>query len=99
MHLVVDTSVWSLVLRRPRIEKGDPYVREFVAHIEAEDVVFILGLILQELLDGVRSERAFGRMLRVLATFPLIAPGPRNTCPGSPSGEPLPPQGGAGKPG
>ena len=60
MNLVVDTSVWSLVLRRPRVDEADPFVRAFRAHIEAGDGIFLVGNILQELLDGVRAKKDFG---------------------------------------
>ncbi len=73
MNLVVDTSVWSLVLRRSRVEEGSPYVRAFRAHIEADDGVFLTGNILQELLDGLRDRKEFDRLVKLLDPFPLIA--------------------------
>ena len=57
MNLVVDTSVWSMVLRRARVEEGSPYVRAFRTHIEADDGIFLIGNILQELLDGLRDKK------------------------------------------
>lgn len=55
MNLVVDTSVWSLVLRRPRVNEDDPHVRIFRWHLESGDGIFLVGNIFQELLDGLRS--------------------------------------------
>jgi hypothetical protein len=72
VNLVVDTSVWSLVLRRPRVDEADPFVRAFRARIEAGDGVFLVGNILQELLDGVRAKKDFDRLLRFLDPFPLL---------------------------
>ena len=72
MNLVVDTSVWSLVLRRPRVDEADPFVCAFRAHIEAGDGIFLIGNILQELLDGVRAKKDFDRLLRLLEPFPLL---------------------------
>lgn len=72
MNLVVDTSVWSLVLRRPRVDEADPFVRAFRVHIEAGDGIFLIGNILQELLDGVRAKKDFDRLLRLLDPFPLL---------------------------
>lgn len=74
VHLVVDTCVWSLVLRRDAVDPGNPWVKSFVHHVEVGDAVVLLGPILQELLDGVRSERDFDRLLRTLEPFPVIGP-------------------------
>jgi len=78
VNIVVDTSVWSLVLRRDSVNKHDPHVRAFRACIEADDGLFLLGPILQELLDGLRSEQQFTRLLSALRPFPF-APLERQT--------------------
>ncbi len=89
MHLVVDTSVWSLVLRRPQVEENNPFVQAFRRHILQEDGLVLIGNILQELLDGVKSSRDFHRLLALLEPFPLLeltreiyveAAKLRNTC-------------------
>ena len=72
MNIVVDTSVWSLVLRRRRPRAADPWVDAFRAHIEAGDEIFITGVILQELLDGVRTTGDFERLLALMDPFPLL---------------------------
>ncbi|MFB3136648.1 MAG: PIN domain-containing protein [Nitrospirales bacterium] len=72
MNLVVDTSVWSLVLRRPQVEEANQFVRTFHAALEKGDGIFLIGSILQELLDGVRSSRDFDRLLKLLEPFPLL---------------------------
>ena len=72
MNLVVDTSVWSLVLRRPRVEETNRYVRAFRAHIEGGDGVFLIGSILQELLDGIRDKKDFDRLKNLLRPVPLV---------------------------
>ena len=72
MNIVVDTSVWSLVLRRRRVRGGDPSVQAFRGHVEAGNALFLVGPILQELLDGVRTRREFGRLLDILEPFPLL---------------------------
>jgi predicted nucleic acid-binding protein len=78
VNLAVDTSVWSLVLRRDLVNERDAHVRAFRACIEAGHGLFLVGPILQELLDGLRSERQFSRLLSVLKAVPL-APLHRNT--------------------
>lgn len=72
MNLVVDTSVWSLVLRRPRVNEAHPLVRTFRFHVESGDAIFLIGTILQELLDGVRSPEPCDRLLGLLEPFPLL---------------------------
>ena len=72
MNLVVDTSVWSLVLRRDRVDRDDPYVRAFHACLKAGHALHLVGPVLQELLDGLRSEQQFARLLAALAAFPLV---------------------------
>ena len=72
MNLVVDTSVWSLVLRRPRVDEDDPHVRTFRWHLESGDGLFVVGNILQELLDGLRSTKQFDRLLTLMDPYPLL---------------------------
>jgi predicted nucleic acid-binding protein len=72
VNLVVDTSVWSLVLRRPRVDEANPLVRAFRSRVEANDGIFLIGNILQELLDGLRSKKELARLVRFLEPFPLI---------------------------
>ena len=73
MNLVVDTSVWSLVLRRAHVTETHPLVRAFRRHIEAGDEIVLGGSILQEILDGLRERRDLERLVRYLAPFPLLA--------------------------
>lgn len=74
MNLVVDTSVWSLILRRPHVEVDNPFVQAFHRHLTAEDGLFLIGNILQELVDGLRSRSQFQRLTRSLEPFPLLVP-------------------------
>jgi predicted nucleic acid-binding protein len=71
VNLVVDTSVWSLILRRDRVNEHDAHVRTFRACIDAGHGLFLLGPIVQELLDGLRSAQQFSRLLSALEPFPL----------------------------
>jgi predicted nucleic acid-binding protein len=72
VNLVVDTSVWSLVLRRPRVDEADPHVRAFRWHLDSGDGLFLIGNIPQELLDGLRSTRQFDRLLTLLDPYLLL---------------------------
>ena len=71
MNIVVDTSVWSLVLRRDLVNEDDMHVRTLRACVEAGHGLVLLGPILQELLDGLRSTKQFSRLLSVLEPIPL----------------------------
>lgn len=72
MNLVVDTSVWSLVLRRPKVDDSNIHVQAFRTHLELSHRLFLTGNILQELLDGLRSSKQFDRLLQLLEPFPLL---------------------------
>lgn len=66
MKVVVDTSVWSVALRRRR-----PAVSESTALQELilENRVQLLGPVRQEVLTGIRDDAHFERLERYLATF------------------------------
>jgi len=72
VNFVVDTCVWSLALRRRSPDAGSPHLRTLVSRIEAGDGVFVVGPIIQELLDGVRSESDFRTVLGALSSIPLL---------------------------
>ena len=73
MNLLVDTSAWSLLLRRKQTDPHDPIVRELRGRLADGDCVHLMGCILQELLDGVKSAQQFELLAEYLAPFPLIA--------------------------
>lgn len=69
MRVLVDTSVWSRVLRPAGI--AEPAARRLDALLGKADVVLI-GLVLQEVLQAFRSDATFRRVARQLAAFPLL---------------------------
>lgn len=72
MSVLVDTSVWSLALRRGVPQDGAE-VRELRALIQ-EGRVAMMGPIRQELLSGIRGEAQFRQLrerLRAFADLPL----------------------------
>jgi predicted nucleic acid-binding protein len=73
MTLLVDTSVWSLALRRdpPRVV---PQVIALRQALEAEDIVVTTGLVLQELLQGFAGPRAREDIIEHFAALPMVAP-------------------------
>ena len=73
MNLFVDTSVWSLALRRDRPAEA-PEIGALTRALEGEDIVLTTGLILQELLQGFSGPRARAQILERFAALPLIVP-------------------------
>ena len=68
MRVLVDTSVWSLALRR-EAQAHHPEATE-LKNLVAAHVVEIIGPIRQELLSGVRNKEQFSRLESSLAAFP-----------------------------
>ena len=67
MSVIVDTSVWSLALRRNAPESA---VMERLRTLITNDEVVIFGAIRQELLSGVRTAEQFKRLRDYLRAFP-----------------------------
>ena len=75
MKVLVDTSVWSLALRR-RAGGAHPAVEELRSLVD-EGRVAIIGPIRQELLSGIREPASYERLrdhLRAFADEPLTTP-------------------------
>ena len=73
MNVIVDTSVWSLALRRTPSEQIPP-AQKLTRLIQKGESIFLLGVILQELLQGLRSRKDFNHLLDKLTAFPVIEP-------------------------
>ena len=73
MKLFVDTSVWSLALRRDA-PADHPAVARLGDALARGEYVFSTGLILQELLQGFRGPEAAGRIIERFSALPFIAP-------------------------
>ena len=73
MTLFVDTSVWSLALRRDR-ESPAPQVRVLHDALEHGDTVVTTGLVLQELLQGFSGPRARKEIIDRFSALPLLLP-------------------------
>ena len=77
MTLLVDTSVWSLALRRDR--DGDvPQIQALRAALEGDEIVVTTGLVLQELLQGFAGPRARKDIIGRFAALPLLSPDRQN---------------------
>jgi predicted nucleic acid-binding protein len=69
MNVLVDTSVWSLALRRREVDEESEVVRE-LRELIAEGSVVMIGPIRQELLSGIRKKRQFNSLRDHLRAFP-----------------------------
>lgn len=73
MTLFVDTSVWSLALRR-EAPQSCPEVDALREAIEAGHEIATTGLVLQELLQGFSGPRDRRQIIASLSALPLLAP-------------------------
>jgi predicted nucleic acid-binding protein len=86
--LLVDTSVWSLALRRDAPAEL-PEVQALVEALGGSDAVVTTGLVLQELLQGFAGPRAADSIVERFSALALVQPDRdddvaaaalRNTC-------------------
>ena len=73
MNLFVDTSVWSLALRRDR-PSAAPEVGLLEACLTRGDLVVTTGLVLQELLQGFQGPSARKRIIKDFSLLPSVMP-------------------------
>ena len=71
--ILVDTSVWSLALRRDR-PSSHPEVVRLTESLEVGEEVFTTGLVIQELLQGFEGPRAWQAIIERLSILPQIVP-------------------------
>jgi predicted nucleic acid-binding protein len=68
MKVIVDTSVWSLALRRDKDES--PSSVQELRHLIHDHRVQMMGPIRQEILSGIRSKSQFKKLRKHLESFP-----------------------------
>lgn len=68
MKVLVDTSIWSLVLRSKQVNNKADCLSELIE----EGRVEIIGPIRQEILSGIVSEKQFEKLKSYLEAFPDI---------------------------
>lgn len=73
MNLLVDTSVWSLALRRDA-EQAAPEVAALRDALLGAAQVFTTGLILQELLQGFAGPKARVQLVERLSALAFLQP-------------------------
>jgi hypothetical protein len=69
MNVLVDTSVWSLALRRREVDEESGIVRE-LRELIAEGSAVMIGPIRQEVLSGIRSKPQSDSLRDHLRAFP-----------------------------
>jgi predicted nucleic acid-binding protein len=73
LSLFVDTSVWSLAMRRDR--PADAASLRVLTHaIASGETLLTTGLVLQELLQGFSGPKARAQILDRFAAVPLLVP-------------------------
>jgi predicted nucleic acid-binding protein len=72
VNVLVDTSVWSLALRRaPRdLSPAEKAAVAELAELINEGRAKIIGLVRQELLSGIKSPGQFAKLQEILRSFP-----------------------------
>lgn len=73
MTLLVDTSVWSLALRRDGLVEATEVIALREA-LHGADTVVTTGLVLQELLQGFSGPKAKQAIIERFGALPLIQP-------------------------
>lgn len=73
MTLFVDTSVWSLALRRDAPDDS-PHVAALKHSLAEGEPIITTGLVLQELLQGFAGPRSRDQILKHFSTLPLLMP-------------------------
>jgi predicted nucleic acid-binding protein len=71
--LFVDTSVWSLALRRDSLGPA-PEVDVLKRALESGEAVVTTGLVLQELLQGFSGPSARRQIIERFAALPMLSP-------------------------
>jgi predicted nucleic acid-binding protein len=73
MTVFVDTSVWSLALRRSPPSRV-PEVEFLTSYLERGDLVVTTGVVLQELLQGFRGPKAKREIIKGFSLLPIVSP-------------------------
>jgi predicted nucleic acid-binding protein len=73
VNLLVDTSVWSLALRRDKPNRV-PELEMLTEQLTSGDPVFTTGIVLQELLQGFTGPRARNAIVKQFAVLPFLVP-------------------------
>jgi predicted nucleic acid-binding protein len=72
MNVLVDTSVWSLALRRKAkdLNAVEKHLVAELAELIKEGRALLLGFVRQELLSGIKTREQFEKLRTILREFP-----------------------------
>lgn len=70
--IIVDTSVWSLAFRRKQKQADIPVINQSKALIEKDELLAVPGIVLPELLTGLKEEPQFNRMYMLITGFSIV---------------------------
>ena len=76
MKVLVDTSVWSLALRRPKniaLGPGQQAIVSTLADLLRDGRAVMMGAIRQELLCGIKTQPQFDALKKTLMAFDEVA--------------------------
>ena len=69
MNVLIDTSIWSLVLRKSKASKQTDAVQKVVTDLIQEFRVQLIGPIRQEILSGISNQPQFLKLRETLRSF------------------------------
>jgi predicted nucleic acid-binding protein len=72
MKVLIDTSVWSQALRRPSAQSSSAAQEVLVSELKElihDGRIAMLGLVRQELLSGVKTQKQFEALKQILSAF------------------------------
>ncbi len=69
MIVLVDTSVWSIVLRKRTETEMDQLIKHRLSYLIDSDSIVMIGAIRQEILSGISSEVTFDNLKEALSVF------------------------------
>ena len=74
MKFLVDTSVWSEALRRKKqsIKSENTFIFQLINN---DETIILTGIILQEILTGIKTNKQFQNIQSILRDFNFIEPG------------------------
>ncbi len=72
MKVLVDTTIWSLSLRRSKTALGPDEVRlrDTLRDLIQDDRAVLMGVVRQEILSGIKDADAFNRIRAALRSIP-----------------------------
>jgi predicted nucleic acid-binding protein len=71
MRVLVDTSTWSHAIRRSN-KSNEPTAIKLAELLSLEQSIFLTGVILLEVLKGIRSPEQFQTLVNYFAAFPIL---------------------------